>query len=217
MKYYVYELWDIIKNQPFYVGKGCGKRTSAHTSKSHLAKQDGNQFKKNVIRKMLLENNKPVAKYVFRSDDEIAAYNEETRLILQYGRRDLGTGILTNLTNGGVGSLSPNTESRYKMGRARRGKKETKEETQNRTEKLIGFKHSSESRDRMSLAKVGKVPACVELRRSYSGEGNPQFGKIWPEEKRNKMSETNKGRKRSYREDGTWFFIYPHLQNKELV
>ena len=96
MKYYVYELWDIIKNQLFYVGKWCGKRTSVHTSSCYLAKQDSNQYKKNVIRKMLSENNKPVAKYVFRS-----------------------------------------------------------------------------------------------------------------EEKRNKMSQTNKGRKCSYRADGTWFFIYP--------
>ena len=209
MKYYVYELWDIIKNQPFYVGKGCGKRTSTHTSKSHLARQDGNQFKKNVIRKMLSENNKPVAKYVFRSDDEIAAYNEETRLILQYGRRDLGTGILTNLTDGGVGSLSPSTESRYKMGSAKRGKKESEETRNKKSASLMGHTFTEDALKKMSIAKIGKIPACVETRRSYSGEGNPQFGKVWSDEKRNKMSETNRGRKRAYRADGTWPFTYP--------
>ena len=214
MKYYVYELWDVVKNQPLYVGKGCGKRTAAHTSKSHLAKQDGNQFKKNVIRKMLSENNKPVVKYVFRSDNEISAYNEETRLILQYGRRDLGTGILTNLTNGGIGSLSPSIESRYKMGSPNRGR-QFSEETKIKMSLSAKSRDaiSEETRLKMSTSKVGKVPACIETRRSYNGEGNPQFGKIWSEEKRNKMSETNKGRKRVHR-DGTFYYVYPHLENK---
>ena len=210
MRYYVYELWDLIKNKPFYVGKGSGKRTYIHTSKAHLAKKDGNQFKKNVIRKILLDNNKPTVKYIFRTDDELAAYAEETRLILQYGRRDIGTGILTNLTNGGVGSLSPNKESRYKMGSPNRGKEisigvklKMSQSAQDRGE------ISEETRMKMSQVKLGKIPPCVELRRSYKGSGNPQFGKIWPDEKRNKMSNSIKGRKRSYRADGSWFFVYP--------
>lgn len=209
MKYYVYELWDIIKNTPFYVGKGQGKRAYSHMLESSLAKSNGNRLKKNVIRKMLAENNIPSIKYVFETDDELSAYNEETKLIMKYGRKDIGTGILTNLTNGGTGSLSPNEEARYKMGSPRRGRKETQEETHNRTKKLKGYKHSDETKAKQSLAKAGKIPACVELRRSYEGEGNPQFGKLWSIEKRNKMSETNKGRRRSYRVDGTWFFIYP--------
>lgn len=209
MKYYVYELWDMIKNQPFYVGKGCGKRSYSHTSKSHLSKTDGNQFKKNVIRKMLLENNRPVTKYVFRTDDELLAYSEETRLIAFYGRRDLGTGILTNLTNGGVGSLSPNSMTREKLSKARLGKKDSEE---TRLKKVVASKNriiTDETRHKMSIVKLGKVPACIELRRSYEGKGNPQFGKTWSDEKRNKMSNSIKGRKRSYRADGTWFFTYP--------
>lgn len=209
MKYYVYELWDTAKGVPFYVGKGCGKRTYAHTSKAHLAKTCGNQFKKSVIRKMLNDNNKPVVKYVFRTDDELLAYATETELILYYGRRDIKTGILTNLTNGGIGSLNPNAESRYKMGSSRRGKKETAAETTLRTSGLKGFVHTAESRKNMSIAKVGKIPACVSTRRSYAGEGNPQHGKLWDTDKKNKMSASIKGRKRSYNADGTWFFIYP--------
>jgi hypothetical protein len=46
------------------------------------------------------------------------------------------------------------------------------------------------------------------------GENNPAFGKLWNDEKRNKMSSTNKGRKRVHREDGTFYYIYPHLENK---
>lgn len=209
MKYYVYELWDVIKGLPFYVGKGCGKRTSAHTSKSHLNSNTGNMLKKNVIKKMLSENNSPEVRYVIRTNDELIAYAEETRLILQYGRRDLNTGILTNLTNGGVGSLAPGDETRYKMGSAKRGKVESIATRQRKSESLMGHTFAEETLKKMSLAKIGKVPACVELRRSYVGKGNPQFGKKWDDSKKSKMSNSIKGRKRSYRDDGTWFFVYP--------
>ncbi len=47
-----------------------------------------------------------------------------------------------------------------------------------------------------------------------AGSNNPAFGKKWDDEKRDKMSSTNKGRKRVNREDGTFYYIYPHLQDK---
>jgi len=46
------------------------------------------------------------------------------------------------------------------------------------------------------------------------GEKNPSFGKTWDDGKRNKMSSTNKDRKRIHREDGTFYYVYPHLENK---
>lgn len=49
-----------------------------------------------------------------------------------------------------------------------------------------------------------------------TGEDNPAFGKIWDETKRDKMSATNKGRKRVHREDGTFYYVYPHLENKAI-
>lgn len=149
MKYYVYELWGMIKDQLFYVGKGSGERTYSHTSKPYLSK--------------------PVVKYVFRADDEV----------------------------------------RYKMGSSKRGKTESSETRKKKSESLMGHNISKKTRSKLSIGKKGKRPVCIELHKSQVGEGNPRFGKIWPDEKRQKISETNKGRKRSYREDGTWFFVYP--------
>ena len=47
-----------------------------------------------------------------------------------------------------------------------------------------------------------------------AGNDNPAFGKEWGDAKKNKMSSTNKGRKRVHKEDGTFYYIYPHLENK---
>src|SRR5262249_9863732 len=52
-------------------------------------------------RKLALE---PPVKIVSRFDTEAAAFRYEKTLILKYGRRDLGTGTLCNLTDGGEGA-----------------------------------------------------------------------------------------------------------------
>lgn len=102
-----------------------------------------------------------------------------------------------------------------------------------------GIPKSQETKRHMSLAKQGYIPwnAGLKLGAEYSNAGswapgnipwnkgeehmvgnkNPAFGKKWDEEKRVKMSRTNSGRKRAYRADGTFYYIYPHLENKEIV
>ncbi len=99
--------------------------------------------------------------------------------------------------------------SEDKMGSAKRGKKDSDETKKRKSNSLMNHTVADDTRQKMSIIKLGKIPACVVLRRSYVGEGNPQFGKTWSDEKRNKMSNSIKGRKRSYRADGTWFFTYP--------
>ena len=47
----------------------------------------------------------PIIIIVYKSNDENEAFNEEIRLIALYGRHDLGLGPLTNLTDGGEGTI----------------------------------------------------------------------------------------------------------------
>lgn len=99
-----------------------------------------------------------------------------------------------------------------------------------------GKPKSEEAKKNMSLAKQGYVPwnSGIKLGHEYSNSGswstgnipwnkgkehmvgdkNPAFGKKWDDTKRTKMSGTNKGRKRVHRDDGTFYYIYPHLHNK---
>jgi hypothetical protein len=100
-----------------------------------------------------------------------------------------------------------------------------------------GRPKSEEARKNMSLAKQDYIPwnAGVKTgiitkgcftegntpwnkgKEHMAGKDNPAYGKTWNIEKRNKMSETNKGRKRVYADNGTFHYVYPHLENKEIT
>jgi len=82
MRFYTY-LWLRADGSPYYVGKGTGDR--AFVSK----KRHRPPAKERIV--------------VQYQPSEEAAFAEEIRLIAKYGRKDLGTGCLRNMSNGGVG------------------------------------------------------------------------------------------------------------------
>lgn len=96
--FYVYEIIDPFTNLPFYVGKGTLNRCY-----DHLKNLDSKSHKNNKIRKILDSGNQVIIRKVFWTDNEQEAFTEEKRLILLYGRKNIKTGMLTNLTNGGEG------------------------------------------------------------------------------------------------------------------
>ncbi len=109
IKFYTYELWDPIKNEPFYVGKGTNNpgyvRHSKHIKMANntIKDTDPNRHKIHRIKKILSLGYTPETKIVFETDIEEEALNKEIELIKLYGRRNLKTGCLTNLTPGGEG------------------------------------------------------------------------------------------------------------------
>jgi hypothetical protein len=99
---YVYKDPRPTKNlQVVYVGKGNGDRMYVHWRKRvHNNKGFGALLA--LLRKTGLE---PVIEKVAEYADEAEAFAEEMRLIAVYGRRDLKTGTLFNLTDGGEGTI----------------------------------------------------------------------------------------------------------------
>ena len=88
-KFYVY-LYLREDETPYYVGKGKGRRAY---SKNHRVNVPKNKDKIVFANTHLSEEN---------------ALERETELILQYGRKDIKTGILENRTSGGAAGTGRN-------------------------------------------------------------------------------------------------------------
>ena len=106
---------------------------------------------------------------------EQQAHELEIELIAKYGRKDLGTGILHNRTNGGEGISNPSIATREKLSYAKRNESpETRlkrslaaknrvrtplsEETKKKiSEANSGKKRTLEARNKQSFAKKGKT------------------------------------------------------------
>jgi hypothetical protein len=122
--FYTY-LWLREDGTPYYVGKGCGNRAYKKHRKHGWPP--------------------PIDRIVFYvARDEAESFENEVALIWYYGRKDLGTGCLINLTNGGEGI------SGAKLG-------VRSEEHKNKLRKVhLGRKASKETREKQRLAKLGK-------------------------------------------------------------
>lgn len=184
--YYVYEYLDPTTKTPFYVGKGKDNRYLHHLKNLNNA---DNPHKTNKIKKILNLGLVPTINIVEGNLSELEAFALENKLILEYGRVDLGTGCLLNLTNGGEGQSGwiPNDEYRNKMSvktsgenNGMFGKKHTDETKNKIREKAIGRKFSEETKLKMSIQNIGKK--------------NPFYGKTHTEETIKQISEKKIGR-----------------------
>jgi hypothetical protein len=104
---------------PYYIGKGSGARAF----QPHRTKHGGVHTPKEKHRILFLEQNLT----------EVGAFALERRYIKWYGRKDLGTGILHNKTNGGegAGGAIRSIEFRQHASQTLTGKKKTPEHIAN--------------------------------------------------------------------------------------
>jgi hypothetical protein len=93
-----YGIYD-FDHEPFYIGKGEGRRIHTHVGK----KLKANTPKNNKIKKLFSINLDPIKVFIKTRITEKEAFNLEIKIIKTIGRKDLGTGCLNNLTEGGEG------------------------------------------------------------------------------------------------------------------
>jgi hypothetical protein len=155
--YYVYSyLREDLS--PYYIGKGTKGR--AYASANHRIKAPKNKERIYIIKDNLTEKE---------------AYDLEKLYILIFGRVDLETGILRNLSDGGEGPTGYKTkpEQRRKIALSRMGEKHP----------LYGISPSKETREKQRQALQGR----------FVGEKNPMYNQTHTEENRKKISDRHKG------------------------
>ena len=138
--FYVYVFISKTDNKTVrYVGKGRGTRMVVDTNRKY---------------KVPLKNRKKVATGLTEQE----AFNLERKLIRKHGRLDLGTGTLTNLTDGGDGAANPSPETRAKLSKARKGNTNAR-----------GFKHTEATKAKVAAASRGRSPSAATRKKIAAG------------------------------------------------
>ena len=195
-KFYTY-LHCKPNGEPFYVGKGKGKR-------SHNFNHGRNLHHKNIVAKYGMEN---IGVFVFPCESEEQSITDEIQQIAHLKREDYK---LCNQTNGGewMSGYVPTEQTRAKLrgNKSRTGIKESPERKAQKSAQMkgnnfaLGFKHSKETRIKVSMGlkgnknSVGVIPS-LETRKKLSAANKGRTHTV-SEAARIKLSLSAKGNKR---------------------
>jgi len=159
--YYVY-FYLRTDGTPYYVGKGTGIRAYKH------CKND------------IIHTPKDSSKILIYHDNltEMWAFILERYYIRWFGRKDIGTGILRNRTDGGEGFTGTKSEKhKNNISKSLKGKTKTKEHRHNISKSMTGrvptggFKgqsHKDISRSKISNSLIGKTKGMITVK-DYQG------------------------------------------------
>src|SRR5260221_6342104 len=164
MKFYTY-LWLRRDGTPYYVGKGTGRRATINYGHSVHRPKDASRI------------------FIQYWESEIKALEIERWYVTFYGRKDLGTGILHNHTDGGEGPFNFSEERLKKMSERLLGKPSLRK----------GVKLSDETKAKIGRAHLGMIPseeARINMSKAQLERKHSEFTK-------EKIADSNRRRKYS--------------------
>jgi hypothetical protein len=173
---------------PYYIGKGKGERAYKKSKNDIRPPKDKSRI-------LLLKQN--------LSEEE--SFQHEKYMIAVFGRKDLGTGILHNRTDGGDGAsgVLQTEETRLKRSNALKGRPRPEEVKSKIGEKNKGRKQSQEARDKIGNTHKGNKywegrkhteESKQKMRDAKVGKSSHMKGKSHTEESRDKISASKKGK-----------------------
>ena len=148
MEYYTYAYLR-EDGTPYYVGKGKAGRIT------------------NSLHRIAIPKNEERIIYLKKNLTDEEARRHEIYMIAILGRKDLGTGILRNMTDGGEGCAGRvlSEETKKKISQSNKGRKKSEAHRKALSESKIGKKITEDHRKNMSV--------------SLKGKKNPAYGKKW--------------------------------------
>jgi hypothetical protein len=163
---------------PYYIGKGSGKRIYSRKGRPCGTPKDASRI-------IFLKQNLT----------EGEAFEHEAYMIAVFGRKDLGTGILYNQTNGGDGSSGAirTPEVREKISQTMKGRTFTQEHLRNLSVSRRGRGISEAAKRKISIANKGRV-LSEETKRKMS---ESHKGEIFSEERKENIRKAKTGRSTS--------------------
>lgn len=139
-KYYIYRHIRLDKNEPFYIGVGT-KTVKVHKNAKNetykeIYRRAYQRANRNEIWKKIVNKTKYIVEIIYESDNYNFIEQKEIEFIKLYGRKNLKTGILVNLTDGGKGKNNTirkphSDETKLKMSMSSKGKIKSEEHKQN--------------------------------------------------------------------------------------
>lgn len=172
---------------PYYVGKGKGDRAYRKVGKPCATPKD----KSKII-------------YLKTNLTEEQSFNHERYMIFILGRKDLGTGILLNKSDGGEGASGciPSEETRRKRSAKMKGENNPLYGKRGKDSPRYGKKHTQETKDKIRKSLQGnviseetRIKIGEKNKLNRLGEKNPFYGRKHSEETKQKMKEAAKRRK----------------------